>query len=326
MARIGVSYETIKHTAVKLLSQGAAPSVQKIREVLGTGSNTTIAEHLKTWRKEYASKEIHHLPANMPKELISAIEVLWQTAMEQAAQQLSSVKHDLTESQEKLRLDRVAMEKTESEFRARLADFQRSADEKVTQIQKLQTELAIVDEKLKQQVAENKSTKDQHELRLQRAYDDKNIEVDNNQKLKADVDQLKQNLNEQTEKYQIMLNEERALQEESEKRWIKLIDEARTEAKNQRKKFEITIDKQAKQIDKHLSLLSELQHKQVAQQSLIEQKNNRITELYNQCNQVQEKYQDASATIAVLQERLNQLNSKSKKLKSTKQLKAVKQA
>ena len=77
MARIGVSYETIKHTAVKLLSQGTAPSVQKIREALGTGSNTTIAEHLKTWREEYASKEIHHLPANMPKELISAIEVLW---------------------------------------------------------------------------------------------------------------------------------------------------------------------------------------------------------------------------------------------------------
>ena len=92
MARVGVDYETIKQTAVKLLSQGLAPSVQKIREVLGTGSNTTIAEHLKVWRDEYAKKTIHHLPASMPKELISAFEILWQTAMEQAQNQLAEYK------------------------------------------------------------------------------------------------------------------------------------------------------------------------------------------------------------------------------------------
>jgi len=34
--------------------------VQKVREVLGTGSNTTITEHLKKWREEYA-KKIHLL-------------------------------------------------------------------------------------------------------------------------------------------------------------------------------------------------------------------------------------------------------------------------
>ena len=32
MSRPGVDYETVKQTAVKLLSQGIAPSVQKIRE------------------------------------------------------------------------------------------------------------------------------------------------------------------------------------------------------------------------------------------------------------------------------------------------------
>lgn len=67
MSRPGVDYEIVKQTAVKLLSQGIAPSVQKIREELGTGSNTTIAEHLKVWRDEYAKKTIHHLPANMLK-------------------------------------------------------------------------------------------------------------------------------------------------------------------------------------------------------------------------------------------------------------------
>ena len=55
MARHGVDYETVKHTAIKLLSQGSAPSVQKLRDVLGTGSNTTLAKHLNRWREEFAT-------------------------------------------------------------------------------------------------------------------------------------------------------------------------------------------------------------------------------------------------------------------------------
>lgn len=77
MSRPGVDYEIVKQTAIKLWSQGIAPSVQKIRGTLGTVSNTTIAKHLNIWRDEYAKKTVHHLSANMPKELISAFEVLW---------------------------------------------------------------------------------------------------------------------------------------------------------------------------------------------------------------------------------------------------------
>lgn len=102
MARIGIQYTDVKQTAVQLLSQGIAPSVQKIRDKLGTGSNTTIAEHLNTWREEYATKEIHHLPTNLPPELISATEVLWQVAMEQATDQLTAIKKELTEQQTEL--------------------------------------------------------------------------------------------------------------------------------------------------------------------------------------------------------------------------------
>jgi hypothetical protein len=52
LARQGVVYESVKHAAIMLLSQGIAPSVQKVREILGTGSNTTLAEYLTLWREE----------------------------------------------------------------------------------------------------------------------------------------------------------------------------------------------------------------------------------------------------------------------------------
>ncbi|MCP1365597.1 DNA-binding protein, partial [Halomonas sp. BBD48] len=38
MARSGVQYDDVRRAIDRLLQQGEAPSVQKIREVLGTGS------------------------------------------------------------------------------------------------------------------------------------------------------------------------------------------------------------------------------------------------------------------------------------------------
>ena len=54
MARVGVDYETIKQTAVKLLSQGLAPSVQKIRE--GWAGSNNDCRTSKVWRDEIAKK------------------------------------------------------------------------------------------------------------------------------------------------------------------------------------------------------------------------------------------------------------------------------
>lgn len=326
MPRIGVDYETIKQAAIKLLSQGTAPSVQKIRAVLGTGSNTTIAEHLKVWREEYANKAIHHLPATMPKELISAVEVLWQAAMDQATQQLASIKHDLMESQEKLRLDRAAMDKTEGELHTQAIESKKTIDERNNQIQTLQTELAVVHEKSKQQINEIRSMKQHYESRLQRIYDEKNSEMESNEILKAEIAQLKQRFNEQIEKCQTRLSEERVLQETSEKRWIQLIDQARTETTNQRKRFENTINKQNIQTENLQTILSELQRKQATQQSMLDQKNERVDELSSQYSQIQKKYQKSETTVAVLQERLNTLNRKPTKPIAKKQLKMAQQS
>src|SRR3990167_5197529 len=144
MSRPGVDYEMVKHTAAKLLSQGIAPSVQKIREELGTGSNTTIADHLKVWRDEYAKKTIHHLPANMPKELIATFEVLWQTAMEHAQNQLAAQKQGLDQ-------ERTALEQQQRETEKEINQLKQQVQANVAQLtqatadtQRCHIELAIM--------------------------------------------------------------------------------------------------------------------------------------------------------------------------------------
>lgn len=326
MARVGVHYETIKHTAIKLLSQGHAPSVQKVREVLGTGSNTTIAEHLKTWREEHASKEIHHLPANMPKELISAIEVLWQTAMDQAVQQLASIKHDLNEQQEKFRLEKAALEKSDNELKVRLSDALKTVDDKASNIHTLQSEIAVINEKLKYKSEELISVEKRYESLLERAYHEKNTEILKSDNLQSEIAHLQQQLSDEIKKHQSQLNEERALQEQSEIRFMKLIDQARTETIEQRKRYETAAINQNKKTEALQSQLSDLEQKHTSQKTTLEQKNIRIKELSNQHNQVQEKCHEAMTTIAVFQERLNQTTKQSQKFKNQKQLKAVGQA
>ncbi len=323
MARVGVDYETIKHTAIKLLSQGHAPSVQKVREVLGTGSNTTIAEHLKTWREEHASKEIHHLPANMPKELISAIEVLWQTAMDQAVQQLASIKHDLNEQQEKFRLEKAAHEKADDDLRSQLGITLKSIDEKNNSIQILQTDVAVSQEKLKQQSNDIITQKEQYEKKLNRAYIEKNNEIEKGEKLQTEIIRLTQEINDQSKKYQQSMQDERNLQEESEKRWVQLIDQARTETNEQRKRFENTINKQMAQIEKKQTQLSDLQEKQSTYQSTLNLKNARIGELNDQQQQLQKKFQELFAENFVLKEQINHFLNKTKNAVKKKQQKII---
>ncbi|MCP5424951.1 MAG: DNA-binding protein [Gammaproteobacteria bacterium] len=84
MARPGIQYEDVKNAAHTLLERGASPSIQRIREVLGTGSNSTIADHLKRWQMELADTPKMALAPALPEALSTAVESFWTVALQQA--------------------------------------------------------------------------------------------------------------------------------------------------------------------------------------------------------------------------------------------------
>jgi len=296
MARIGVNYETVKHTAIKLLSQGESPSVQKIREVLGTGSNTTIAHYLKVWRIEHKNKEIHHLPANMPKELIAAIEVLWQAAMEQAQNQLVVIKQDLDQRSEEMQQEKLTLETSFNEIKNRLAQALQKLDDKNHEIQVLNTELAVAQEKLANGAEESTTTKNQYELRLNHITEEKYAAVSNSELLRKELAQLQQQLSNQAEKHQAIMVEERTRQEQSEKRWLNLIDQSRVDAKSAQKNYENTINKQNKQIEVMQTSIVDYKHKIITQQSELENCKAIIADLKTQMTK-SKKQSHAATTV-----------------------------
>lgn len=237
MTRPGLNYETVKRTSLTLLSQGIAPSVQKIREVLGTGSNTTIAEHLKNWRDEYAKKTIHHLPTNMPQELISVFEVLWQTAMEQAQNQLVEHKQAVDNKHEIALKMQQDSEKAIVVLKQQMAEIGTKLEYETTEKQKLSVELAVLNERLEKQQGIITAQKQQYEDRLQRVYEEKDNITTQSYQLQNELKILQEKIALQAEQQQKLVAHQNALHEQSENRWLKLIDQAKQETKDANKKL-----------------------------------------------------------------------------------------
>lgn len=94
MARSGVQYEDVQRAIDDLLARGESPSVQKVREVLGTGSFTTISDHLREWRTRREENRDVPPPRGMPAALQELAEALWQKAQEGANQALAHYREE----------------------------------------------------------------------------------------------------------------------------------------------------------------------------------------------------------------------------------------
>lgn len=84
MARSGIRYEEVRDAAETLLGRGLNPTIQRVRELLGTGSNTTISEHLKSWQQRLAEAPKIVLPPTVPEAVMTALDAFWKIAVQHA--------------------------------------------------------------------------------------------------------------------------------------------------------------------------------------------------------------------------------------------------
>jgi predicted RNase H-like nuclease (RuvC/YqgF family) len=52
----GIQYDQVVHAADSLLSRGERPTIRNVREVLGQGSQTTLARFLNQWKESRAAQ------------------------------------------------------------------------------------------------------------------------------------------------------------------------------------------------------------------------------------------------------------------------------
>lgn len=75
MGRLGITYQDVSTAISTLQTQGKPPTVDNIREVLRTGSKSTIVRWLKEWKQQHGLLKSNS--AIIPNDLLVMIEEFW---------------------------------------------------------------------------------------------------------------------------------------------------------------------------------------------------------------------------------------------------------
>jgi hypothetical protein len=87
MSRIGITFEEVKKAIAELQGRQRNPSVDNIREVLGTGSKSTIARFLREWKAQHGLAS--DSDGRLPSDLLGIVNGLWDTLQHKADDQIN---------------------------------------------------------------------------------------------------------------------------------------------------------------------------------------------------------------------------------------------
>ncbi len=89
MGRAGITLIDVEKAALQLQGRGKTPTVDGIREILGTGSKSTIAQHLRSWRTQQPVGQ-----SNLPQDLLALVTGLWERLNSQAEQRIIEIENN----------------------------------------------------------------------------------------------------------------------------------------------------------------------------------------------------------------------------------------
>lgn len=213
MARVGVNYFDVAKAAEAIKTQSQEPTVDRVRERLGTGSKSTIAPLLKRWRSDNSdSADV----SGLPNDLVEVVKSLHQRVQQMADHRIEQARQEFKASSDELQKELVEDRNTIVQLTARQQDLERQivriTDEKNLQGKSLEdtrVHLAKIESQrdeaiarvseLKENVAElrqeNRDIRDHFEHYQQRAAEDRQQERDQfravNQQLQDQVLELR---------------------------------------------------------------------------------------------------------------------------------------
>ncbi|MBZ0330396.1 DNA-binding protein [Halomonas sp. ANAO-440] len=230
MARSGVQYEDVKQAIDTLMAKGEAPSVQKIRDVLGTGSFTTISDHLREWRARREVRAENVTTQAMPEPVQQLAEGLWEKAQDAAGAALAEY--------------REAADREVTAARAAVQDARREAEDAEQREAALSAHLASIEQRLEARsaaLATAEVERDQAIEKARRLGERLARSLQQLERLQAESElQLQthqQALGEREAQHQARQQQEEQRHEAAEARLMSLLDEARQERLSGEKRY-----------------------------------------------------------------------------------------
>lgn len=165
MARTGITYQDIVTAAAALQGMQKNITVDNIREVLGTGSKSTIARFLKAWKEQNGIS--HPDEDHIPTDLLAMVKGLWQHLQDKATLQINQYHATANEKIQNAEQNYHAAEKKYSEIYYSLqkikSELQQQQQENqlrqnnIIQLEHEKAKLTERNETLKEQLNEQKA-------------------------------------------------------------------------------------------------------------------------------------------------------------------------
>lgn len=133
MARQGITREQVFEAATALQEEGISPTVQSVRERIGSGSYSTINAHLSEWRQEHAGQIPANIP-DMPDRVRDAFNQVWAAAAKAAQEGVET-------QRQALEAMRREMEKEKADMAAEIARLEKEVEEAGAKFEEMGREL-----------------------------------------------------------------------------------------------------------------------------------------------------------------------------------------
>jgi chromosome segregation ATPase len=208
VARSGIEKYDVFDAASKLLQEGNAPTIERIRTALGTGSYTTISKYYKEWKssQELTNSSYVRNAAKIPRALLTAAESIWEQAKHQANEETEVIKADAIKQiedankileEERKRYEALAIKSAESDTKLheqhQLLELQRQQLEEEKKASAISKErINALEEKVQQQLSEINKL---HQLaqNLQKNWEHlQKTSQEQQDKLKSELENLRQ--------------------------------------------------------------------------------------------------------------------------------------
>jgi chromosome segregation ATPase len=328
MARPGISYIDVAKAAVQLKEQGINPTVPEIRNLLKTGSYSTINRHLRDWIENQGNQL--EAEKGIPTTLLAAVKGLYEAVRNEATQQIAIIEQEYQQKsagiQSQLQEANISLQRSNKES----SNLKEINDQLRNEIESLKESLSLSDKKISDFVTDNDI--------LQQRLNDKNgeltrisLQIENAQKnlehyreetykqrqndkhfFETKINKLESELEKQRLQSQAQLNQINIQANELEKSNAEIIN-----YQNQNDEIEkISINYQ----EKNIQLTNELQEIKINQQqqeklhSLLNNENedlkNDLKKLTIQSAKFEERCQSSLQRIDYLENQIESLRSK----------------
>ena len=102
MARPGISYFDVAQAASKVIEGGEHPTIDRVRALLGTGSNSTISAYLKKWKAENMPLGTAVPKTTLPTHLLAIVQSLWDELQNDCKQTIATLESQHAEQSNSL--------------------------------------------------------------------------------------------------------------------------------------------------------------------------------------------------------------------------------